>query len=128
MTQIDEPNLDEQIEEAIKDGLSNHTGEWFNGFIAPGLSLTEEQSVDLLFYLSKAKRLTNNIKQLIADEVKKARINELEKAITDTPKQVEYDTITRQSVGWYNIHDKYVDDRIAELQSTQPSNTEGDDK
>lgn len=58
-------DLDELIEEAIKDGLSNHTGEWFNGFIAPGLNLNEEQLRDLLFYLTKAKRLNKNIKNLI---------------------------------------------------------------
>lgn len=23
---------EEQIKEAIRDGLANHTGEWFNGF------------------------------------------------------------------------------------------------
>jgi hypothetical protein len=55
------------IEEAIKDGVANHTGEWFNGFIAPGLNLTPEQSEDLLLFLTKAKRLKNNIKALLLD-------------------------------------------------------------
>lgn len=69
-------DIDKQIEEAIVDGLSNHTGEWFNGFIVPGLNLTEEQSKDLLFYLVKAKRLNKNIQSLINQQVKEARLDE----------------------------------------------------
>jgi hypothetical protein len=57
--------LDRQIEEAIKDGVSNTTGEWFNGWICPGLNLNEQQSQDLLFHLTKTNRLKRNIKDLI---------------------------------------------------------------
>lgn len=70
MTSKDE--LQEKIEAAIKDGLSNHTGEWFNSWIVPGLNLTEEQLRDLLFYLTKVKRLQDNILNLLEDEKQKA--------------------------------------------------------
>ena len=74
--------LEEQIEEAIKDGLSNHTGEWFNGFIAPGLKLEPQQSEDLLFYLIKAKRLNNNIQALLKSHQQKL-LDRLDKYIGD---------------------------------------------
>jgi hypothetical protein len=84
--------LDRQIEEAIKDGLSNHTGEWFNGFIAPGLSLDEQQSRDLLFYLTKANRLKENLAKLINQKCLEARIDEVNLHRLDRDSNREYHT------------------------------------
>lgn len=76
---MSENTIEQKIKEAIKDGLSNHTGEWFNGFIVPGLNLTEEQLRDLLFYIVKAKRLNKNIKDLIINLIHTEREEAIEK-------------------------------------------------
>lgn len=110
---------EQEIEEAIKDGLSNHTGEWFNGFIAPGLNLNEEQLRDLLFYLTKAKRLKSNIQALIAQHTQEARLDELEhiKNGEKTLKQFITHTGVELEIVTYVFSADEINDRIRTLKS-----------
>ena len=58
--------LDEKIIEAIRDGLSNHTGEWLNSFVTKD-NYTVEQATQLLNDICEGKRLNNNIQALITE-------------------------------------------------------------
>jgi hypothetical protein len=104
---MSKPNteLDAKIKSAIKDGISNTTGEWFNGFIVPGLNLTEEQSKDLLFYIPETNRLNKNIRTLITQE----KIKELGEVLSKHRGFVYWGDGSPEDL------DKYLEDRIATL-------------
>ncbi len=55
-----------KLDNAITDGVSNHTGEWANPFIFEG-NFSAEQLQAILVGLQGAKRLKNNIKRLILE-------------------------------------------------------------
>lgn len=70
-------NTLEEVKEAVKDGLSNHSGEFANPWIFKG-SYSHELLADILNDIMNSERLFKNLEKLIADKVAQA-VNKAEK-------------------------------------------------
>jgi len=68
------------IKEAVRDGLANHTGEFANPWIFKG-SYSHELLADILNDIMASERLFKNIEALIQEQVRQARIDEIERII-----------------------------------------------
>lgn len=67
---MNEPNtLDEQIRKAVKDGLSNHTGEFANPWIFKK-SYSHEELADILNDIMASERLFKNLEALFTEHSK----------------------------------------------------------
>ena len=71
-------NTLEEVKEAVKDGLSNHSGEFANPWIFKG-SYSHELLADILNDIMNSERLFKNLEKLIADKVAQA-VNKAELA------------------------------------------------
>ena len=63
--------LKEQIEQAIKDGLSNHTGEFLNPWILKKI-YNHKELADMLRDILASDRLSKNIMKLVKEHRKRA--------------------------------------------------------
>lgn len=71
------PNaLDEQIRKAVKDGLSNHTGEFANPWIFKK-SYSREELADILNDIMASERLFKNLEALFTEHSKEEALKEL---------------------------------------------------
>lgn len=60
-----------KLDDAIKDGISNHSGEFINPWLVKG-SFTHEQLAVVLDGITQSERLKKNVKTLILDLFKEA--------------------------------------------------------
>ena len=78
-------NADDELRQAVREGLSNHTGEFANPWIFRK-NYSHEELVDILEDIMASKRLFDNLQKLIQADRKKhelqAIIKELEWAKT----------------------------------------------
>lgn len=96
--------LDEQIRKAVKDGLSNHTGEFANPWVFKK-SYSHEELADILNDIMANERLFKNLLALFTEHSKQARIDQI-----------------RTDMKWVAMNfgvdidvDKVIDDQIAQL-------------
>lgn len=60
-----------KLDDAIRDGISNHTGEFINPWLVKG-HFTHEQLAVVLEGISESERLKKNMKKLVLDLFKEA--------------------------------------------------------
>ena len=98
-------NTLEEVKEAVKDGLSNHSGEFANPWIFKG-SYSHELLADILNDIMNSERLFKNLEKLIADKVaqavNKADIKARISTLKSLPNSDEDETVETSYI-WYLV-------------------------
>jgi hypothetical protein len=125
MTTRDTPT-EAELRAAVRDGLSNHTQEFFNPWLIDG-GYGHEELARILDAIMSSERLFSNLEKLFAQAKEawtaEARIDELNKVVTDSEVGFMADELSGNEV--YKQLDNYYVNRLAELRN-QPPTVEGE--
>lgn len=87
------PPPNDELLEAVKDGISNHTGEFVNPWLVNKGKFTHEQLVEVLEGILSSQRLFKNLTAYVDRQVVLGRI-ETARTILDKMEWKDYDHVT----------------------------------